>query len=241
LDVIRNVSVNAKIPTAIFSLEMSKDQLVDRLLSSQSGVNLWKIRTGHLNDDDFEKLGDAMGLLSEAPIYIDDTAGANIMEVRTKARRLQTEHGVGLIVIDYLQLMSGRSTDNRVQEVSEISRSLKILARELNVPVIALSQLSRSVESRPDKVPQLSDLRESGSIEQDADVVMFIHRKDMYKDKDQQNTNIADVYIKKHRNGAVGDISLFFDGEKASFKNLTKGFDLRPETVMQSLSSNQNA
>jgi replicative DNA helicase len=163
------------------------------------------------------------------------------MEVRTKARRLQTEHGVGLIVIDYLQLMSGRSTDNRVQEVSEISRSLKILARELNVPVIALSQLSRSVESRPDKVPQLSDLRESGSIEQDADVVMFIHRKDMYKDKDQQNTNIADVYIKKHRNGAVGDISLFFDGEKASFKNLTKGFDLRPETVMQSLSSNQNA
>lgn len=239
LDMIRNVSVNAKIPTAIFSLEMSKDQLVDRLLSSQSDVNLWKIRTGHLNDDDFEKIGEAMGLLSEAPIFIDDTAGANIMEVRTKSRRLQSEHGVGLIVIDYLQLMTGRSTDNRVQEVSEISRSLKILARELNVPVIALSQLSRSVETRPDKVPQLSDLRESGSIEQDADVVMFIHRKDMYKDKEQQNTNVADIYIKKHRNGAVGDISLFFDGEKASFRNLSKNFDLRPETVMQSLATNQ--
>jgi len=139
--------------------------------------------------------------LSEAPIFIDDAAGSNVMEVRTKARRLQSEHNVGLIVVDYLQLMSGRNNENRVQEVSEISRSLKILARELDVPVLALSQLSRLVESRPDKVPQLSDLRESGSIEQDADVVMFIYREDMYKGKESRRPNIAEIYIKKHRNG----------------------------------------
>jgi replicative DNA helicase len=235
LDIMRHVGVNLKIPVGIFSLEMSKDQLVDRLLSSQSGVDSWQIKTGNLKDEDFEKLGEAMGRLSEAPIYIDDAAGSNIMEVRTKARRLQAEHGVGLIVIDYLQLMSGHNTDNRVQEVSEISRSLKILARELNVPVLALSQLSRSLENRPDKIPQLSDLRESGSIEQDADVVMFIYREDMYKGKESKRPNVAEIHIKKHRNGATGQVDLFFDGARTSFKNLDKTFDTSPSAVMQSI------
>jgi replicative DNA helicase len=235
LDIMRHIGVDLKIPVGIFSLEMSKDQLVDRLLSSQSDVNLWKIRTGHLNDEDFEKIGEAMGQLSEAPIFIDDSAGSNIMEVRTKARRLQSEHGVGMIVVDYLQLMEGHNTDNRVQEVSEISRSLKILARELNVPVLALSQLSRGVENRPDKVPQLSDLRESGSIEQDADVVMFIYREDMYKGKDSRRPNIAEIHIKKHRNGPTGQVDLFFEQDKTSFKNLDKTFDVSPQTVMASV------
>lgn len=235
LDMIRHVGVNLKIPVGIFSLEMSKDQLVDRLLSAQSDVNLWKIRTGHLNDEDFEKIGEAMGVLSEAPIYIDDAAGSNIMEVRTKARRLQSEHNVGLIVVDYLQLMQGRSTENRVQEVSEISRSLKILARELDVPVVALSQLSRLVENRPDKVPQLSDLRESGSIEQDADVVMFIYREDMYKGKESRRPNVAEIHIKKHRNGPTGQIDLYFDADKTSFRNLDKTFDVSPQAVMEAV------
>ena len=184
LDIMRSIAVNSKVPAAIFSLEMSKDELVDRLLASQSDVNLWKIRTGQLTENDFEKINYGMGSLADAPIFIDDAAGSNIMEMRTKARRLKAEHDIGLIIVDYLQLMTGRSQENRVQEVSEISRSLKILARELNVPVLALSQLSRGVENRPDKVPQLADLRESGSIEQDADVVMFIYREDMYKGKD---------------------------------------------------------
>jgi replicative DNA helicase len=202
-------------------------------------VNLWKIRTGNLTESDFEKIGDAMGLLSEAPIYIDDAAGANIMELRTKARRLQAEHGVGLIVVDYLQLMVGRSLENRVQEVSEISRALKILARELNVPVLALSQLSRGVENRPDKVPQLADLRESGSIEQDADVVMFIYREDMYKGKESSRPNIAEIHIKKHRNGPTGEVDMFFDQERASFRNLDKSFDTTPKVVMEALPSEE--
>ncbi len=235
LDMMRHVAVNHKVPVGIFSLEMSKDQLVDRLLSSQSDVNLWKIRTGHLNDDDFEKIGQAMGELSESPIFIDDAAGSNIMEIRTKARRLQAEHGVGLIVVDYLQLMEGRNQENRVQEVSEISRALKLLARELNVPVLALSQLSRGVENRPDKVPQLADLRESGSIEQDADVVMFIYREEMYKGKDAKRPHVAEIHIKKHRNGPTGQIDLFFDQDKTSFKNLDKTFDVSPQTVMESV------
>jgi replicative DNA helicase len=239
LDIMRHIAVETKTPVGIFSLEMSKDQLVDRLLSSQSGVELWKIRTGNLTEEDFEKLNYGMGSLAEAPIFIDDAAGSNIMEVRTKARRLKTEHNVGMIVVDYLQLMNGRNTDNRVQEVSEISRSLKILARELNVPVIALSQLSRGVENRPDKVPQLSDLRESGSIEQDADVVMFIYREDMYKGKESSRPNIAEIHIKKHRNGATGEIDLFFDATHASFKNLDQTFDTRPQVVMQSLEGNE--
>jgi replicative DNA helicase len=221
----------------MFSLEMGKDEIVDRLLSSESGVDLFKIRSGHLTDNDFTLIGEAMGALSEAPIYIDDASGANIMEVRTKARRLQAEHGISLLVIDYLQLMQGRSSnsDNRVQEVSEISRNLKILARELNVPVLALSQLSRGVENRPDKVPQLSDLRESGSIEQDADVVMFIYREDMYKGRDARRPNVAEIHVKKHRNGPVGQVDLYFDGTKASFKNLDRTFDMSPQAVMQAV------
>ena len=239
LEIIKHVSTRGKIPTAIFSLEMGKDQLVDRLLSSEADVNLWKIRTGNLSEEDFEKIGEAMGTLGEAQIYIDDAAGSNIMEVRTKARRLQQEHGIGMVVIDYLQLMSGHNTDNRVQEVSEISRSLKILAKELNVPVLALSQLSRSVEQRPDKVPQLSDLRESGSIEQDADVVMFIYREDMYKGAESKRPHIAEIHVKKHRNGPTGQVDLYFDNEKTSFKNLAKQFDTRPQTVMQTLASTE--
>lgn len=241
LDIIRQVAVQTKTPVGIFSLEMSKDQLVDKLLSAQSDVNLWKIRTGNLSDDDFSALGEAMGTLGEAPIFIDDAAGANIMEIRTKARRLQSEHKVGLIVLDYLQLMTGRNTnsDNRVQEVSEISRSLKILARELNVPVLALSQLSRGVENRPDKVPQLSDLRESGSIEQDADVVMFIYREDMYKGRDSRRPNIAEIHIKKHRNGPTGQIDLYFDAERTSFRNLDKTFDTSPQTVMEAVTQSE--
>lgn len=234
LDIMRNIAVQEKKGVAVFSLEMSRDQLVDRLLTAQSGVPLWKIRTGQLSDSDFALLGEAMGVLSEAPIFIDDVAGANIMEVRTKARRLKTEHDIGLVVIDYLQLMQGRSTaaENRVQEVSEISRSLKILARELNVPVLALSQLHRGVESRPDKVPQLSDLRESGSIEQDADVVMFIYREDAYKGKDSRKPNIAEIHIKKHRNGPTGEVDLYFEQERTTFKNLDKSFDTSPQAVM---------
>lgn len=235
LDIIRQIGIYAKIPVAIFSLEMSKDQLSDRLLAAQSGVNLFKIRSGQLNDDDFTMLGEAMGALSEAPIFIDDDAGQSIMEVRTKARRLQAEHKIGLLIIDYLQLMQGKSTnsDNRVQEVSEISRNLKILARELNVPVLALSQLSRGVENRPDKVPQLSDLRESGSIEQDADVVMFIYREDMYKGKESRRPNIAEIHIKKHRNGPTGQVDLYWNSERATFSNLDKKFTMSPTEVMQ--------
>jgi replicative DNA helicase len=230
LDFARNVAVNHKIGVGLFSLEMSKDQLVDRLLSSESNVNLWKLRTGQLSDDgensDFQRIGEAMGRLAEAPIFVDDTAGASVMEIRTKARRLQSDNKIGLIVIDYLQLMQGSSynSENRVQEVSEISRSLKSLARELNVPVLALSQLNRAVENRPDKKPMLADLRESGSIEQDADVVMFISRQDMYKTNDADKTNIAEITIAKHRNGPTGSIELFFDAEKTSFRNLDRSF-----------------
>ncbi|MEK7651613.1 MAG: replicative DNA helicase [Patescibacteria group bacterium] len=228
LDIARNVAVNSKMGVGLFSLEMSKDQLVDRLLSSEADVNLWKLRTGHLSDEgpnnDFARIGEAMGRLSEAPIYIDDAAGSTIMEIRTKARRLQAEQELGLIVIDYLQLMQGHNSENRVQEVSEISRALKGLARELNIPVLALSQLNRAVENRPDKKPLLADLRESGSIEQDADVVMFIYREDMYKGKESQHPNIAEIHIAKHRNGPTGKIELFFDSEKTSFRNLDKNF-----------------
>lgn len=227
LDLARQVGVHSKVPVGIFSLEMSSDQLVDRMIAAQSGVDLWRLRTGKLQTEgegnDFQKIGEAIGILSEAPIYIDDTSSANIMEMRTMARRLQSEHKLGLIIIDYLQLMEGRSRggDNRVQEISEISRGLKQLAKELNVPVIALSQLSRAVESRPDQMPKLSDLRESGSIEQDADVVLFLYREDRVK-PDTPNKNIADVIIAKHRNGPVGKISLFFDENSTTFRNLEK-------------------
>ena len=180
------------------------------------------MRTGKLStkdgDDDFASINHAMGVLSEAEIYIDDSAVANIMELRTKARRLKAEHNLGLLVIDYLQLMEGSRTENRVQEISEISRSLKSLAKELNIPVLALSQLSRSVESRPNKIPILADLRDSGSIEQDADVVMFIYRDDYYKEKSSK-PNVADIFIAKHRNGPTGRLELYFNMARASFTN----------------------
>lgn len=222
LNIAHHVAVKEGIPVGVFSLEMSKEQLIDRLLATESGIDSWKLRTGTLEDNDFPKINHAMAVLSEAPFYIDDSPMTNVMEMRTKARRLQSEHDLGLIVIDYLQLMSGRTTtDNRVQEVSEISRGLKALARELNVPVIALSQLSRTVETRNPQVPQLSDLRESGSIEQDADVVMFIYREEYYN-RETERTGIADVLIKKHRNGPTKDIELYWHPEQLQFRNLEK-------------------
>lgn len=226
LDVARHMAVKHKIPVGVFSLEMSKDQLVDRLLAAEAGVGLWKMRTGRLSDhgehNDFVRIGHAMGVLAESPMYIDDSAAANIMEIRTKARRLKAEHDLGLIVVDYLQLMVGNHQESRVQEVSDISRSLKALARELNVPVLALSQLSRRVEERRPQIPQLSDLRDSGSIEQDADVVMFIYREEVYRGQDAKKPNIAELLIKKHRNGPTGDVEIFFDHDTASFRNLDK-------------------
>jgi len=226
LDFARQIAVKEKIPVGIFSLEMSSDQLIDRMLAAQSNVDLWRLRTGHLKteegNDDFQKIGEAMGVLSEAPVYIDDAGSANVMEMRTMARRLQSEHNVGIIIVDYLQLMEGRSGgDNRVNEISEISRALKQLARELNIPIIALSQLSRAVESRSPQIPKLSDLRESGSIEQDADVVMFLYREDREK-PDTPNKNIVEVYIAKHRNGPIGKLSLHFNENSTTFKSLEK-------------------
>ncbi|MBI5357363.1 DnaB-like helicase C-terminal domain-containing protein, partial [Candidatus Saccharibacteria bacterium] len=213
-------------PVLLFSLEMSKEQLVDRLLAAEAGVDAWNLRTGNLTDSDFEKIGHAMGTLSEAPIYIDDSPGITVNDMRTKARREAHQRPIGLIIVDYLQLMSGGSRfssdgGNRVQEISEISRGLKGIARELNVPLIALSQLSRSVESRSPQIPQLADLRESGSIEQDADVVAFMYREDYYN-PDSDRKNITDIFIKKHRNGPIGAIELFFDREKQRFRSLEK-------------------
>jgi len=225
-DIARHMGVKHKIPVGIFSLEMSKDQIVDRLLAAEAGVSLWKMRTGRLSDqgenNDFIRIGHAMGTLAESPIFIDDSAGSTVMEIRTKARRLKAEHDLGLIVVDYLQLMVGSNQESRVQEVSDISRSLKSLARELNVPILALSQLSRKVEERRPQIPQLSDLRESGSIEQDADVVIFIYREEVYRGQDAKKPNIADLLIKKHRNGPIGEVEIFFDHDTASFRNLDK-------------------
>ena len=234
LDIARQVATREKVPVGLFSLEMSKEQLIDRLLCAEAGVDLWKMRTGRLSDkdgdDDFPRIGQAMGILSEAPIYIDDSATSNIMEIRTKARRLKLEHGLGLLIVDYLQLMEGRTrnSDNRVQEVAEITRGLKAVARELDVPVLALSQLSRAVEQQTGPaIPKLAHLRESGSIEQDADVVMFIYRKAADRkyridDIPLEEKNLAEVYIAKHRNGPTGMIRLFFNEQQASFKNLEK-------------------
>jgi len=223
LNLAHNVALSANEPVLVFSLEMSKEQLVDRMLSMESGVDAWALRTGNLTDADFEKIGHAMGALSEAQIYIDDTPGITVSELRTKARREAHQHPLGLIIVDYLQLMSGGARfggdGNRVQEISEISRGLKGIARELNVPLIALSQLSRSVENRSPQIPQLADLRESGSIEQDADVVAFIYREDYYNPETDRK-NITDVFIKKHRNGPTGGVELYFDKEKQRFRSL---------------------
>ncbi|MFA4834011.1 MAG: replicative DNA helicase [Patescibacteria group bacterium] len=242
LDIARQAAIKSKEGVGLFSLEMSKEQLVDRLLCSQSRVNLWKMRTGKLSDreedNDFTRIGEAMGQLSEAPIYIDDSPISSIMEIRTKSRRLQMEKGLGLIVIDYLQLMEGRGRygDNRVQEVAEISRGLKAIARELNIPVLALSQLSRAVEQTGGPaIPKLAHLRESGSIEQDADVVMFLYRKaaDRHYNREElpeAEKNLAQVFIAKHRNGPTGKIELFFNEETASFSSVEKsGLEEPPE------------
>lgn len=226
LNIAHNVASRSKQPVLLFSLEMSKEQLVDRLLAAEAGVDAWSLRTGNLTDTDFEKIGHAMGTLSEAPIYIDDSPGITVNDMRTKARREAHQRPIGLVIVDYLQLMSGGSRfssdgGNRVQEISEISRGLKGIARELNVPVVALSQLSRSVESRSPQIPQLADLRESGSIEQDADVVAFMYREEYYN-PDSDRKNITDIFIKKHRNGPTGAIELFFDREKQRFRSLEK-------------------
>ena len=224
LDIARKAAVNHKVPVAIFSLEMASNQLVDRMLAAESQVDAWKLRTGHnlSVEHDFKAIGEAIGRLSEAPIYIDDQAGNNILKMRAVARRLKNEKGLGLIIIDYLQLMiptNARANDNLVQQVTEISRSLKTLARELEVPVLALSQLSRAVEQRGGK-PRLSDLRDSGSIEQDADVVMFIHRE-----IDQEaggRKEEAEILIEKHRNGPTGTVKLYFDQKKTTFLSVDK-------------------
>ena len=216
LNIAQHAAVNANLPVGIFSLEMSQEELVDRLLVAQADIDAWKLKTGRLDEKDFDRLSHAMGQLAEAPLFIDDTPGLSISEVRTKARRLQAEHGLKMLVVDYLQLLHGRAVDNRVQEVSEISQSLKNLARELKIPVFALSQLSRQVESRGVKKPQLSDLRESGAIEQDADVVMFIYRED------SENFESVKLDIQKHRNGSTGEIDLIFRGDRLKFYGMEK-------------------
>ncbi len=225
LNIAHNVAVQSDMPVLLFSLEMSKEQLVDRMLAVESGVDAWALRTGNLSDQDFEKIGHAMGSLSEAQIFIDDSPGITVSDLRTKARREAHQRPLGLIIVDYLQLMSGgsrfNSEGNRVQEISEISRGLKQIARELNVPLVALSQLSRSVESRSPQIPQLADLRESGSIEQDADVVAFIYREDYYNPETDRK-HITDILIKKHRNGPTGTVELYFDDRKQRFRSLEK-------------------
>lgn len=214
LNIAQHIAVNEKKKVAIFSLEMSKEELVDRLLVSQADIDAWRLKTGRLDQQDFMKLSDAMGVLADTSIFIDDKPGMSIFEMRTKARRLAMEHGLDFLVVDYLQLAHGRTMDNRVQEVAEISQGLKNIARELKIPVLALSQLSRAIESRGEKTPQLSDLRESGSIEQDADAVMFLYRKD---DDIRESVNLK---IAKHRHGSVGDVDLFFRGDRMKFYGL---------------------
>lgn len=218
-----NVAKISKKAVLIFSLEMGKEQLFDRMLADAAGVDAWNIRSGNLSSEDFIKISEAMNEMDSSPIYIDDASGLSPLELRTKARRIAHREDIGLIVIDYLQLMQGnRKNNNRVEEVSEISRALKMVAKELNVPVVALSQLSRAVESRDSKKPQLSDLRESGSIEQDADMVMFIHRPGYYEPDNPDLKNITELIIAKHRNGPVGHIELYFHPEKLRFMSLDK-------------------
>jgi replicative DNA helicase len=223
LSLAHNCAVNYQRSVAVFSLEMSKEQLAQRLLSMDAGIDQQRLRTGWIEDDEWDRIVIARDKLEEASIWIDDTASISTTELRSKARRLQAQEGVDLIIIDYLQLMQatigGKRNENRVQEISEISRSLKALARELNVPVLALAQLSRAVESRQSKVPQLSDLRESGSIEQDADIVMFIYRDDVYN-QDTEKKNIADIIVAKHRNGPLDEVSLYFQASQTRFRDL---------------------
>lgn len=225
INVCQHVAVREKLPVAVFSLEMSQEELGDRLLVAQAGIDSWRLKTGKLEDEDFDKLQEAMGVLAEAPIYIDDTPALSIMEMRTKARRLQMEKGLKLLLVDYLQLMdSGRHFDNRVQEVSIISQALKNLARELRVPVVAASQLNRAVEARGTKKPQLADLRESGSIEQDSDVVMFLYRPEEGKEQASSDKIPTTLSIDKHRNGQSGvEIPFMFNGPQMQFKLVARG------------------
>ena len=226
LNIATNAAVRANVPVAIFSLEMSKEQLVNRILCSEAMVDSNKVRTGKLEEDDWNKLAGSIGPLSDAEIYIDDTPGISITEIRAKCRKLKLEKNIGMVVIDYLQLVQGSNKRNgsREQEISEISRSLKILAKEIGVPVIALSQLSRAAEQRPDHRPMLSDLRESGAIEQDADIVMFLYRDDYYN-KDSEKKDIAEVIIAKHRGGSTGTVELLWLGSYTKFVNLEKRFE----------------
>ena len=226
LNIATNAALRANVPVAIFSLEMSKDQLVNRMLCSEAMVDSNKVRTGKLDEEDWTKLAEAIGPLSEAGVYIDDTPGISVMEIRTKCRKLKMEKNIGLVVIDYLQLISGSNKRNgsREQEISEISRSLKVLAKELNVPVIALSQLSRAVEQRDDHRPMLSDLRESGAIEQDADIVMFLYRDDYYN-KESAEKDIAEVIIAKQSGGSTGTVKLYWMGNYKKFVNIERRFD----------------
>lgn len=216
LNMAAHVAVREGLPVGIFSLEMSKEELVDRLLIGESNVDAWRLKTGKLDDSDFDRLQEAMGVLADAPLFIDDTPAASILEMRTKARRLQVEHGLSFLIVDYLQLVVSRRLENRVQEVTEISQSLKNLARELKIPVLACSQLSRNVEQRGTKKPQLADLRESGAIEQDADVVMFLWRPD------PDNMEAVKLDIQKHRNGPTGEIDLIFRGDRVKFYPVEK-------------------
>jgi len=227
LDIARNAAKETGLPVGVFTLEMSKDQVVDRLISAEAGISLWKLRTGRLSSEgdgnDFEKIQTALDNLSQTKIFIDDMVAPTVLQMRAMARRLQAEHGLGMLVVDYLQLIhSQRNYESPVQQISEITRNLKGLARELNIPVIACSQLSRGVEGRPDQRPKLSDLRESGSIEQDADLVLFIYREDKVK-KDTEKKNIAEIIVAKHRNGPTGEIELYFDEDQVSFRNLARG------------------
>ena len=227
LDIARHISVMENLPVGVFSLEMSKDQLVERLLASQANVDSWRLRTGKLQDgqgdNDFSRLQTAIGSLSEAPLYINDMGMVNILQIRAMARRLQQDKGLGLIVIDYLQLMDHTNKyATPIQQVSENSRALKMLAKELNIPILVLSQLSRAVEGRRPQRPMLSDLRDSGAIEQDADVVMFIYRADKYEENSLEK-NIAEIIVAKHRNGPTGAVKLYFDEQRVSFRNLEQG------------------
>ncbi|MDD2465247.1 MAG: replicative DNA helicase [Desulfobulbus sp.] len=230
MNIVQHAALIGKVPVAVFSLEMSMESLALRMLCSVGRIDSQRVRTGKLHDNDWPKLTRATGMLSDAPIHIDDTAGMTVLEMRAKARRLMSEHNLGLIVVDYLQLMQGKSnSENRAQEISEISRSLKAMAKELNVPVLALSQLNRSLENRTDKRPQLSDLRESGAIEQDADVIMFIYRDEVYnRAEDNPNRGLAEVIIGKQRNGPTGMIKMTFLGEYTTFENYTNRMPTSP-------------
>jgi len=228
LNMAANVAINQNVPVGFFSLEMSKDQIVDRLISSLSEVDLWRIRTGRLSsegeENDFTKIRQALDVLSRAPVYIDDVAASNVLQIKAMSRRLQAEKGLGLVIIDYLQLVEPLNPlASPVQQVSENSRALKAMAKELNIPVLVISQLSRAVEQRSPQIPRLADLRQSGTIEQDADVVLFIYREDRYN-PDTARKGIADIIISKHRNGPVGQVELYFDERTTTFKNLEKGY-----------------